>query len=689
MPSTQKKENMKSKILILALLGLLSFHADAQYLYLEFDADCMERMEYEVTGPNMRLDVAFRLPGQKGNVLLLEVDKREARYLFPAGTLSCLDYNLIEENRERINEGQIILFVVVKVAEQQFDYYKVKILSSLQSGDDSIRFIGKNTSFTYNYLPTAGTTDLSDTGSSSAIYYKQKEITGCPKKISFTQETTTQVDNKLITKTVEFSIAEHFGMVYSEQLLPFPYIGKEKRFLKFINGQPVEPFFEAWCAQQQMDEAHAGDGISVPAAKRINRQQTLPEELSNRLIQDQNSGLYLDLCSWTPATMKYNDIIVWEGKIFTSSAFSPEQLPITLLSTNQYLDKGCFIGLDLQSNIYIDLKTNKPYSGVCDQIIYVQGERKGWSPQQKTNAENCILKIDDEGYYIDANTLLPYTGICNRLEYRNGIIIRKIPVDSDNNTNGLLPNGDCAKKSTPAIHIVQANEDLPSLARKYGLSIAQLKQWNELSSEYLPPCSELKITAPPSIVSSNRDTYESLKTQNNDSEPGTYIVQAGDNLTSIAKKFQLSIEELQYLNKLNPKAIIKPGQQLWVRRSDDNLGVNGSGEAQTIQTYKSQTIEPQIESSNTTIEKDLNELIFLDNQDTLTASLVNTPNASENQEIPSPTQNFSNYSVKSGDTLWKISKNLGVKIEKLIEWNSLKSNSIQEGQQLRYIPPAP
>ncbi|QEC54198.1 LysM peptidoglycan-binding domain-containing protein [Anseongella ginsenosidimutans] len=41
------------------------------------------------------------------------------------------------------------------------------------------------------------------------------------------------------------------------------------------------------------------------------------------------------------------------------------------------------------------------------------------------------------------------------------------------------------------------------------------------------------------------------------------------------------------------------------------------------------------------------------------------------------------YTVKQGDTLYAISKRFNITLDELKEWNSLPSNAISTGQQLR------
>ncbi len=98
-------------------------------------------------------------------------------------------------------------------------------------------------------------------------------------------------------------------------------------------------------------------------------------------------------------------------------------------------------------------------------------------------------------------------------------------------------------------HKIQKGETLSGIAKKYGVTVSQLKQWNNLSSNTI-------ITGRNLIIS-------------NQSNNRKYIVKDGDNLYNISKKLGISVQHLMTKNNLknttvNGKQIIllKKGQTL-------------------------------------------------------------------------------------------------------------------------------
>ncbi len=89
---------------------------------------------------------------------------------------------------------------------------------------------------------------------------------------------------------------------------------------------------------------------------------------------------------------------------------------------------------------------------------------------------------------------------------------------------------------------VRRGDNLTSIARKFGLSVWNLRKINKLRGSKIYPGQKL-------VVSS--------------AEKKIYVVRRGDNLYRIAKRFGTSIREILSLNNLKKKTIY-PSQKLWV-----------------------------------------------------------------------------------------------------------------------------
>jgi LysM repeat protein len=104
-------------------------------------------------------------------------------------------------------------------------------------------------------------------------------------------------------------------------------------------------------------------------------------------------------------------------------------------------------------------------------------------------------------------------------------------------------------------HKVKKNETVTSLARKYHVSVAELKAANHLLHSHVKPGNVLVI--PPRTASVKGVADERAVVD-------TYKVRRGETLTRVAKKTGVSVAELKRLNSLG-KGRVKPGQVLLLK----------------------------------------------------------------------------------------------------------------------------
>lgn len=136
--------------------------------------------------------------------------------------------------------------------------------------------------------------------------------------------------------------------------------------------------------------------------------------------------------------------------------------------------------------------------------------------------------------------------------------------DSLNNAPTVLLASNIALQSVEALaqeikqnsttYKVRSGDVLGSIAQRHGVTVTQIKSWNNLSSNLIRVGQTLKIN---SGMSSNI-----ASTQTNSSGQTTYTVQPGDSLWIISRKHEgLTVEQIKRLNNLNSNNI-KPGQKL-------------------------------------------------------------------------------------------------------------------------------
>ena len=112
----------------------------------------------------------------------------------------------------------------------------------------------------------------------------------------------------------------------------------------------------------------------------------------------------------------------------------------------------------------------------------------------------------------------------------------------------LLPQLVLASKS----HVVRKSESLQSVARKYHVSVDELKSVNNLTASHISKGTRLII---PSHAESQQKKVTAAVRQD------SYIVSKGDTLPKIAKKTGIRIADIRNLNGIKRNKI-KPGQVL-------------------------------------------------------------------------------------------------------------------------------
>ncbi len=143
------------------------------------------------------------------------------------------------------------------------------------------------------------------------------------------------------------------------------------------------------------------------------------------------------------------------------------------------------------------------------------------------------------------------------------------------------------------IHEVTSKETMFSIAKAYNVSIDELKQWNNLSSNELSIGQELVIKKRNTITSSNTLTITSTPIPSN--QKGTHTVAAKETLFSITQKYNITIQQLREWNHLESNEL-SIGQVLIVAQSQQtNVLPPKEIEPIKIETTKNTTTTPSVQ----------------------------------------------------------------------------------------------
>lgn len=157
--------------------------------------------------------------------------------------------------------------------------------------------------------------------------------------------------------------------------------------------------------------------------------------------------------------------------------------------------------------------------------------------------------------------------------------------------------------------------------------------------------------------------------------PSVYSVQPGDSLWKISQKFGISIAKIKQYNKLTGDTIYT-GQQLKLSESDSP---GQSGNQGMEYTYHRVAAGDSLWTISRRYGVSVDSIIRLNGL----ASTVIYPG--QNLKVKENQTEGITYTVKAGDTLWKIARDNNSTVDAIKFANTLKSDVIMVGQKL-FIP---
>ncbi|SJX69461.1 Membrane-bound lytic murein transglycosylase D precursor [Enterococcus faecium] len=216
------------------------------------------------------------------------------------------------------------------------------------------------------------------------------------------------------------------------------------------------------------------------------------------------------------------------------------------------------------------------------------------------------------------------------------------------NTSGSnSSNSSSSNTASGTKYTVKAGDSVWSVSNKYGITMAQLIQWNNIQNNFIYPGQQLTVSNSGATNSASSNTGSSANTNNSSSantgsssSQGTYTVKAGESVWSVANKNGITMNQLIEWNNIKNN-FIYPGQQLIVKGGNSTNTNTGS---------------------------------------TTSAAKPNTPNTSATTSTSSSGNTM--YTVKAGESVWSVANKHHITMDQLIEWNNIKNNFIYPGQQV-------
>lgn len=160
-----------------------------------------------------------------------------------------------------------------------------------------------------------------------------------------------------------------------------------------------------------------------------------------------------------------------------------------------------------------------------------------------------------------------------------------------------------------------------------------------------------------------------------------YIVQPGDSLWSIAKKLNTTVDVLKAINNLTSN-LLNVGQVLKIPKTQPEPVPPTPGEYTEYIVKSGDSLYSIAKKYNTTV----NELMKFNNLTSNVLSIgqrIKIPTPGVTPPIETPSGEFITYTVQPGDSLYAIAQRYNTTVNELMKVNNLTSNLLSIGQKLK------
>ena len=186
-------------------------------------------------------------------------------------------------------------------------------------------------------------------------------------------------------------------------------------------------------------------------------------------------------------------------------------------------------------------------------------------PKQKKTTKIHVVRGGETFYAIarkyemEVNDLFEWNGLDPTALLSVGQELKVAGTPEEPEKKAETPNQPVAKQ--PTIHVVKAGESFYGIARQYEMKVDDLLALNDLSSaDVLAIGQALKLSGSPNEQPIEKDA----PSPSVEAETEIHVVQAGESFYAIARQYGLTIDDLLKLNDLQENAILSIGQELLV-----------------------------------------------------------------------------------------------------------------------------
>ncbi|BDH64386.1 TPA: autolysin [Enterococcus faecalis] len=385
------------------------------------------------------------------------------------------------------------------------------------------------------------------------------------------------------------------------------------------------------------------------------------------------AGVYYYAGAWKSNTSSYRDATAWlTGRYATDPSYNAKlNNVITAYNLTQY---------DTPSS------GGNTGGGTVNPGTGGSNNQSGTNTYYTVKSGDTLNKIAAQ-YGVSVANLRSWNGISGDLIFvGQKLIVKK---GASGNTGGSGSGGSNNNQSgTNTYYTVKSGDTLNKIAAQYGVSVANLRSWNGISGDL--------IFVGQKLIVKKGASGNTGGSNNNQSGTNTYYtIKSGDTLNKIAAQYGVSVANLRSWNGISGDLIFA-GQKIIVKKgTSGNTGGSGNGGSNnnqsgtnTYYTIKSGDTLNKISAqfgvsvANLQAWNNISGSLIFAGQKIIVKKGANSGSTNTNKPTNNGGGATTSYTIKSGDTLNKISAQFGVSVANLRSWNGIKGDLIFAGQTI-------
>ncbi|HSD64627.1 MAG TPA: LysM peptidoglycan-binding domain-containing protein [Ignavibacteriaceae bacterium] len=230
-------------------------------------------------------------------------------------------------------------------------------------------------------------------------------------------------------------------------------------------------------------------------------------------------------------------------------------------------------------------------------------------------------------------------------------------------------------------HRIKRGENLFAIAKRFDVSVADIRDWNNISGNRIFAGQNLKIYTESKGLADNTSVPNRMDLYR-------YKVRKGDTIGELAEKFGVSASKIKSWNSLNSNRIYS-GQTLKIYSSGDvsSLGDVTTKNSANVNYYKIKSGDSigEIAELYKVSASSIRKWNGLRSNKILAGTSLKIYSDADVNDVPEITHRSANgmHTVMRGETLYSIARLYSIPVEQLKRMNKLSGNKIVAGQRLR------